>query len=717
MAEVQEKDLGKKTTILDSEYIRFTDSNGNSVSIKKSDFKLLLTQIYTTGYTENLVEVLAEKMALSSSVSQMAFIDALGQVVGSGVNRSVIATSVELDAFFSGFATITGTLTDSVIGNIYNVLAFDNSAFGAGAKTRATQVVCSSRGIWYRVWSTTWSDYIYVGGSYDSLSLTRAQALTLIDNGKLTMGVSYRITDNGNDNGIILQAMSNTSLSRFGVRMCLFPKHYVPVTDGSNVWKGQWASCLTDANVDLGDLFVYNSRVWQSKTGNLGTVSGYGLDSTNWDLVEVVSGDFYDVVECQCEYDIRNRLNPATGVLYTKGWVFTMTDEKGNTFGSKVYNVADELSLVEYNQFHCPFVYNNTLKLCRNIRNFTGEEETVIANNTGLGEVYNLVEVTITDSTINGKMYNLKDGSIANFTQQDSLCVLKGRGDYFDELYGSSFTISKSLQGNASTIIVQDKTEFIEFHELSMTSCFVYGEVHGWGTYLRTTFGTGYSCTYLQQATDCVLNGTVGSVCYKAENVYIGAGAAIYADYIELYDVYIGEGRKYTSLSPIIRNLFIPSSAIDDGYGYNFQQTALESKITAEIERVGGTLSIPSGASFQLPTYTGTENDVRLNGVTKSGAALVAQHEGWYKVDHIISANLGGITSAVDIETAVHVNGVATNIARKVTYSNNTQWRNEAIAGSVYLSVGDSLDVRYKNTGSAITATIYTARLILTYNN
>src|SRR5574344_1813495 len=141
MAEVQEKDLGKKTTILDSEYLRFTDSGGNSVSIKKRDFKLLLTQIYTTGYTENLVEVLAEKMALSSSVSQMAFIDAWGQVVGSGVNRSVIATSVELVAFFSGFATITGTLTDSVIGNIYNVLAFDNSAFGTVAKTRATQVV------------------------------------------------------------------------------------------------------------------------------------------------------------------------------------------------------------------------------------------------------------------------------------------------------------------------------------------------------------------------------------------------------------------------------------------------------------------------------------------------------------------------------------------------------------------------------------------------
>ena len=154
--------------------------------------------------------------------------------------------SLELDAFFSGFATITATLTDTVIGNIYNVLAFDNSAFGAGSTTRATQVVCSSRGLWYRVWATTWSDYIYVGGSYDSLSVTRAQALTLIDNGKLTMGVSYRITDNGNDEGVILEAISNTTFSRMGVRMSLFPKHYTPATEGGRVWKGQWASILTN---------------------------------------------------------------------------------------------------------------------------------------------------------------------------------------------------------------------------------------------------------------------------------------------------------------------------------------------------------------------------------------------------------------------------------------------------------------------------------------
>ena len=33
------------------------------------------------------------------------------------------------------------------------------------------------------------------------------------------------------------------------------------------------------------------------------------------------------------------------------------------------------------------------------------------------------------------------------------------------------------------------------------------------------------------KATDCVLNGSLGGVCYVAENVYMGAGSQINFDY------------------------------------------------------------------------------------------------------------------------------------------------------------------------------------------
>ena len=47
-----------------------------------------------------------------------------------------------------------------------------------------------------------------------------------------------------------------------------------------------------------------------------------------------------------------------------------------------------------------------------------GEVDNYIANNSGIGSIYNLVEVKITDTIINGRMFYLKDGSISNFVQQ-----------------------------------------------------------------------------------------------------------------------------------------------------------------------------------------------------------------------------------------------------------------------------------------------------------
>ena len=74
--------------------------------------------------------------------------------------------------------------------------------------------------------------------------------------------------------------------------------------------------------------------------------------------------------------------------------------------------------------------------------------------------------------------------------------------------------------------------------------------------------------------------------------------------------------------------------------------------------------------------------------MTYASGVFTVQHEGWYKVEYIVCANLGGIAGSIDVETAIFVGSTQTNISRKVTYQNNTQWKNEYITGQVYLYEG-----------------------------
>src|SRR5665647_1323984 len=207
MAEIKENLLDIDLTIVAGEYLRKVNSDGDSVRI---DFDKV---VWPIDQVTDLQTALDAKMALSALKSQYGYIDATGQIVGTKRYKGTFSSLAELDTLFNGDYSLVNATAGwaSAIGTAISVQAWDDSDLTT-ARTQGIQVVQTTTGMYYRVSDdgSTWSNFRYIGGSYSNQSFARTDLITLATPvggvGGLTPGTLYKITDHGNDNGIIIQA-------------------------------------------------------------------------------------------------------------------------------------------------------------------------------------------------------------------------------------------------------------------------------------------------------------------------------------------------------------------------------------------------------------------------------------------------------------------------------------------------------------------------------
>jgi len=361
-----------------------TDTESKSEFTDKEDISFPISQI--TG----LVAALAGKVSTPVIKSQLGFIKADGSINGSGMEIKNITDIASMDLAFSGeYTAITPFTYNAIIGQVYSVTAHDNSAIGEAnvtpiVRTTAWQLIKGSRGLFLRNYSLgSWSDVIYLGGSSFNYMATWAELTTMASGGKLTPGVLYRLTDHGNDNGIILEAATSTTFYSEAIRIGIVPQHYTAgVYDGAT-WLGVWRPTLSP---NAGEKVVFMGRVWNKLTGtdgNAGTIDDsdpWRLDSVHWgysEPIQMEDNDYKSEV-FGCIYDF------ATDYI-SKQW-----DDKGNIFGEYI-NPTDGF-LVEYNDWNfaadgATFSGNKTRR-CYN--NFCDADYLpIIKDNTGQGDIKN----------------------------------------------------------------------------------------------------------------------------------------------------------------------------------------------------------------------------------------------------------------------------------------------------------------------------------------
>lgn len=163
--------------------------------------------------------------------------------------------------------------------------------------------------------------------NYSDLSILKAAE-------SLIPGLFYKITDRG-DQGIILQALSNSALSTKGVRFMNCPITY----QTTGLFLGVWHSGLTP---EAGEKVIWGGKVWTNTSGAVGTAiddltlnpahytviakPAYGLTSIN-----------YSVLQFNILYDFEN------------DWIQKQWDEKGNIVGYRNSEIAVYYECVGFN--------------------------------------------------------------------------------------------------------------------------------------------------------------------------------------------------------------------------------------------------------------------------------------------------------------------------------------------------------------------------------
>ena len=124
--------------------------------------------------------------------------------------------------------------------------------------------------------------------------VTYASLSSMIASKQIVPGTVYKITNRG-DRGIFLTGLTETNLTREGMRIMLCPKTYkTEVLDG-NSWKGVWHSTKA---VAMGDLCIWSAKVWKNLTGSIGNdVNDRELDAINWQLIDKASFSNKEYIE------------------------------------------------------------------------------------------------------------------------------------------------------------------------------------------------------------------------------------------------------------------------------------------------------------------------------------------------------------------------------------------------------------------------------------
>lgn len=307
---------------------------------------------------------------VAGSESEIPIFDALGQIESSNFKIGTFDTIESLDLCTQqGLYTASDVVDVPIVGDVQ----FSFVVLGH-------RLLFGSNGLWHCVYSSSWSLPRYVGGAFDNITISYADAVDLATNGQLSPGAAYKITGVGQDEGIILRAASADTFETDGIRLGLVPAHFEAGTFDSVTWLGAWRDTLTPS---AGNVVVFMGRVWENNTGVVGNiVNDWFLDADNWTLVDPLIGvneGFYVREVFGCTYRLVSNLP----LVFTTGYVSRQWDSRGNSFGIEVEPVDG--FKVEYNDFGCEYVYNNSISRCYNNRYKAGAG---IYGNTGSGSIH-----------------------------------------------------------------------------------------------------------------------------------------------------------------------------------------------------------------------------------------------------------------------------------------------------------------------------------------
>ena len=300
-------------------------------------------------------------------------------------------------------------------------------------------------------------------------TITYADLTTAISNAALSSNKYYKIIDRGIglsapmddmevDNGLIIQAISTSSLATTGVRLMLVPSTYQTTLDAfGNNWLGVWTFSLSPS---IDDLVIWGGMVWKNVNGNVGNIiDNYTLDS-EWVLIPRASfGNFeYTEIALICGYDVTNNWitkqiderNNYVGINWL-GFYFpnycSASDWNLKTLGNQFYNnfapfgffnniVGDFYSnLVEqdiYNNVAASIKGNTGVKFIRT-NLVTGD----ISGNSNKGQIDSNVATNITG--------NFNSGFIANNIITNDISDNSNLGDIKDNVCGDSISKNSNL--------------------------------------------------------------------------------------------------------------------------------------------------------------------------------------------------------------------------------------------------------------------------------
>jgi hypothetical protein len=420
---VKENSLNEELEQTIHMYLRLvTDKlTGDSKLIEIENLRLAIAN--TTGLQTALD---AKQELVTGETGELPIFDALGQIEASGLTVGTYDSEAALEALTAnGFYTATEAVLVDGCGQTDYALIFNSY-----------EILFTESGLWHRRYSGTWSTARYIGGSFDNITVTYAEAATLVAGSLLSPGAKYKITGHGQDMGIILTASTANEFETDGIRFGIVPAHYVPGNHGgSDVWGGTWYATMVSATVDA--YYLYCGKVYQSKTGLVGTATNWALNVADWLLMDPqTSWDYYTVKT----FGVKYRFVANNTTNYPYGYIAKQWDNKGNEFGEDI-EPADKFH-VDYNDWNLSVdggtFFDNKLRRCYGIRISDEAYLPIITNNTGYGDIKN---VTAPTYQIYSNTFIYNSVTVPSISSNSSEALISGN------------IISKTIAGDINSIV------------------------------------------------------------------------------------------------------------------------------------------------------------------------------------------------------------------------------------------------------------------------
>lgn len=679
--------------VLKDMFVRFVTAlgTGSSKNKKLSELILKIANIYglQTALDSKIGKNVSGGTGIIPSYLADGDIDFSSFKIGTFDSAATIGSLMD-----NGFYTAEGTGSsyyNFVMGYVVAVITINN-----------TQIILSSdRGIWYRVYSGSWSYPLSVGGNPNNIMLTYAQALEMASTSQLTPGTFYSIYDHDEYANIVLQAATGSSFLEECKCLAVVPVHrYGTYTVGGNpvVFVGQWFHNLGSA---AGSVAIHGNRCWVNQTGARGTQSNFALDETNWTKIDFrLYPEFYNFEWHTCVYD------------YTNDYVKEEWDDYGNRFGDITIPETDDGFRCHMNDWGLNYDFNDASSYNGNrcifkrntVKRFFGttptektsnEVELHFEGNTGTGWIRNMRPYF---NVANAYQYhvsnNIFDGEslVGDYTVESrALPMIDGLLMYIN----SGYSVAHRFEGNR--IYSGGKITGL-FGIYEQRTCIVSdNDIHGT---ISTSIGSGG----MDMAT-IVRNKIVGGLILSGSNY----------DY-KMYDSYISNGATITinADSNITDSAFFTTRTVSG----TLSRQERKGSIFASLYIGTGEFSYTRDGTFKAPVWGSgcAVNTVASNGVTISGSdisdlAITIVHSGNYKVKYESSARS---PVKLDVESKAYKGSTAIPMLyNKKTYTASDEWINSSISGIVQLAAGDVITVKYASPASG-TATLLLGQINIT---